>query len=356
MPFENRYSAIDRLLHRLAFSTSSVQVGVADLEDKIFASRLDPIEIRKPVFVTALPRAGTTLLLETIESLGEFVSHSYRNMPFLLCPLLWNSFSSRFHRPGEVQERAHQDGMLVGDDSPEAFEEIIWKAFWRRNYESDRIRPWIETDEDFFHFMRSHMRKIISLAVPAPNIDFRYLSKNNLNIARIDLLASNFPDAVFIVPFREPLQHAASLLHQHINFLEIHRRDRFARDYMAGIGHYDFGENLRPVDFGGWLDRANSSDPTTLSFWLEYWIAAYEHLEKCGAASLLCYEELCTLPSTVLERLAELLQIDDRPALLKQSSRFRPPRPHSVDVDHNSEIMVKRAQELYHSLRKSSFH
>ena len=36
MAFENRYSALDRLLHKLAFSTRKAQIGLADVEDDYF--------------------------------------------------------------------------------------------------------------------------------------------------------------------------------------------------------------------------------------------------------------------------------------------------------------------------------
>lgn len=160
-------------------------------------------------------------------------------MPFVLCPLFWNRISSRFHREDSGQERAHQDGMLVTVDSPEAFEEMVWMPFWKKHYASDRVRTWVESDPEYFDFMRSHMKKVILLAEPGDKAKRRYLSKNNLNIARIKVLSAVFKDAAFIVPFRHPLQHAASLLRQHITFLKMHQEDRFARRYMAGIGHFD---------------------------------------------------------------------------------------------------------------------
>jgi hypothetical protein len=272
-------------------------------------------------------------------------------MPFVLCPMLWSKFSSGFRRSGEAQERAHQDGMLVTTDSPEAFEEMIWKAFWKRHYEEDRIRPWVESDAEFFDFMRNHMRKIIALAEPTADVVPRYLSKNNLNIARIGILASNFPDAAIIVPFREPLQHAASLLRQHENFLEIHRGDRFARQYMAGIGHYDFGENLRPVDFNHWLDRAADRQATTIEFWLEYWFETYSHLAEREEIHLFCYEDLCTDPADTLARLADVLQPDDREGLLRVASRIQARQPHSVTLESGIESLVEKSQDLYQRLK-----
>lgn len=351
MSFENRYSALDRILHRLAFASQGAQRAMAELEDQFFAAKLDAVGIDRPVFVTALPRAGTTLLLEVFASLEEFATHSYRNMPFVLCPLFWNRVSSRFHREDSGQERAHQDGMLVTVDSPEAFEEMLWMPFWKRNYAADRIVPWTGDDSEFVEFMRSHMKKIILLAGTAEPIEPRYLSKNNLNIARIQLLSSQFPDASFVVPFRRPLQHAASLLRQHLHFSKIHRQDDFARRYMAGIGHFDFGANFRPVDFGGWLDRADYRDPGTIAFWVEYWIAAYEDLYDRAPVTLVCYEDLCSSPMPTLEQLADVLEVRDRDALLRQASRFRLPPSHPVDVDEGSRPLQKRAEELYVALR-----
>ena len=64
---------------------------------------------------------------------------TYREMPFLLLPLLWNVISRRFYPPDTMLERAHGDGMTIGNDSVEAFEEILWRAFWPEKYPKDRI-------------------------------------------------------------------------------------------------------------------------------------------------------------------------------------------------------------------------
>src|SRR6185436_9488480 len=87
------YSGVDRALHRIAFATYEVQADLADIEDRLFASHLSPITNQRPVFITSLPRAGTTLLLECCAALDEFASHTYRDMPFVLIPCLWSSFS-----------------------------------------------------------------------------------------------------------------------------------------------------------------------------------------------------------------------------------------------------------------------
>ena len=159
---------------------------------------------------------------------------------------------------------------------------------------------------------------------------------------------------MIIVLFRDPLQHAASLLRQHKNFLEIHRDDRFARQYMAGIGHYDFGENLRPVNFNQWLDRAGDRQATTIEFWLEYWFETYRHLVERDEIHLFCYEDLCTNPSESLARLADVLQPDDRAELLKLASRIQPRRPHPVTLESGVEGLLKKSRDLYQQLRSKA--
>ena len=164
MGFENPYALVDRLLHRLSFRTVQTQIELADLEERFFGGQLADIAVRQPVFITALPRSGTTLLLELCAGLDEFATHRYRDMPFVLLPLIWNRFSSAFRRNNAPRERAHGDGMLVSIDSPEAFEEIIWRAMWPDHYQGDRIRPW---DKDhnpaFLEYFTNHIRKILKL-------------------------------------------------------------------------------------------------------------------------------------------------------------------------------------------------
>ena len=265
------YSGVDRALHRVAFATYEVQADLADIEDRLFASHLGSITNQRPVFITSLPRAGTTLLLECCAALDEFASHTYRDMPFVMIPCLWSSFSGAFRREGQLKPRAHGDGMQIDFDSPEALEEVLWLKFWEKQYRADRVVPWPSRPrQEFTTFFARHMRKIAFVRRGDRADGVRYISKNNLNIARIPLVRQMFPDATIVVPVRAPLDHCSSLLQQHRQFSELHARDAFASRYMRAIGHFDFGEHLRPVDFDRWYDGRAQKDALTLSFWLEY--------------------------------------------------------------------------------------
>lgn len=281
--FENRYNLLDQTLHKLAFRIIPIQISLSNTEDRLFRKSMLSGELMEyPLFIASLPRAGTTLLLDLLYETGEFATHTYRHMPFLFIPFFWHQLSQRFINYDTPRERAHGDGMMVNVDSPEAFEEIIWKAFWKKHYSRDRIFPWAgkKVAADFDIFFRSHIRKIISIAQGKDGTPKRYLSKNNLNIARTSYLKTLFPGATIITPVRHPLRQAVSLLRQHENFLSIHEQDPFACCYMKDIGHLDFGRNLRPVDFSRWIEKNPDLRPERLEFWLKYWLETYSYLMK----------------------------------------------------------------------------
>lgn len=346
---EHRYPLAARLLHRLAFATSAAQKGVADLETRLYADRLAAIDTTRPVFVTSLPRAGTTVMLEAINALEGFASHTYRDMPFLLAPMLWDALCRPLRRPDAQFPRAHGDGLTIGYDSPEAFEEVLWPAFWPQHYRADRIIPWSAAERDagggFEPFFKVHLKKLVALRTAGAG---RYVSKNNVNIARSGQLARLFPDALVLVMFRTPIAQAASLLRTHLAFEAIHARERFSRRYMADIGHFDFGANLRPVDFGGWLGGETPSAARSVDFWLRYWCAAFEHvLASAGPhVALASYEACCARPAAALGQIAERAAIDPA-ALIAQAERFRPAVAHEDAERAVPASLLARAKAIH---------
>ncbi|MEM7489246.1 MAG: sulfotransferase [Pseudomonadota bacterium] len=319
------YGPLDKALHDFAFASLDRQKRLGDLETRLFRHRIDAAHAARPVFITSLPRAGTTIMLEMLADLPDFASATYRHMPFTLSPLLWGGFSGRFRKAGEKAERAHGDGIEVGFDSPEAFEEMLWMAFWSDHYGTAQIRPWTPDERvaEFETFFRTHMAKIVATKPGAT----RYLSKNNANIARLGLLARIFPDASIVLPIRNPRAQVRSLLRQHRRFADLHGREPFARRYMEGIGHLEFGGALRPIAFGGAApDVAEAGD---VAFWLRYWIAAYEHvLAQAGPAAIFVdHDALSAAPDEHLPMLAERIGLPDRRALDASAGIFRAPRP-----------------------------
>lgn len=354
------YPAFERLLHRVAFDDAlhgiALQKAAAGIEDTVFARDAADTPPARPVFVAGLSRGGTTLLLNLLAELPEFATHTYREMPFVLCPMLWNRFSRPFRKPAHAEERAHGDGIAIGYDSPEAFEEILWMAFWPEKYRDDRIRPWTADDRDaeFEAFFARHMHKLIAIrADERPGHEpSRYLSKNYANIARLPLLAALFPDCRIVVPLRDPWSHAGSLLRQHRRFRDLHAREPFARRYMAWLGHFEFGGEFKPIAFSGRPGDATESTDG-IDFWLRYWIAAHEAIDDGPADNVVLfdYAALCDAPVAGLTALADAADADARP-LRAQAGRIGRSRDYVArDAAHNG-ALLRRADELYAALRR----
>jgi hypothetical protein len=357
MSYARSYSPIDRALHHVAFSLPFVQRSLAELEADMYRRELESVTSREEVFVTGLPRAGTTLVLELLFATGEFATFTYRDMPFILSPLLWQRFSRSSRKQGALAERSHGDGVEISYDSAEAFEEVAWLAYLGDRIVHERTLAPISAGDvspEAAAALQLFVRKrLLASAREAGGSPLRYLSKNNANISRLDALASLFPTARALVVFREPLAQVTSLMAAHRRFLDEHAKDKFSERYMRWIGHYDFGANFRPIDFDGRLGRDGHPKVVDASFWLEYWIAAYRSALEAGGSQvrLVDFEYLCRDPKAALERLAGDASVKDPARLLSFASRLRAPTSHPVAASTVDSRVLKTAQEVHAALR-----
>ena len=356
MTSQSNYSLLDRLLHRLAFGSPAVQLTAADMESTLYGKRYQHIAVQRPVFITSLPRAGTTLVLQMLTDVAALATHKYRDMPFILAPVLWETLSKGFRKPSDLKERAHGDGMLVGYDSAEAFEEILWRTFWPDKYESNRILLW-SVDEDaneFRAFFVEHMRKIIALR-SGDGPQRRYVSKNNANIARIGLLKRLFPDASIVIPIRDPVGQARSLLRQHTRFLSLHKEDPFSKRYMGDLGHLEFGELHRPIAFPGMEDVAARYSPDGLDYWIAYWTMAFRYIAQQREEVLfVSYERLCEKGASGVRAITHHLGFKDEELLATTPAEFHEPRENKGDVGSTDTRLVDEARVLHDELLQRS--
>lgn len=353
MASELNYSFLDRLIHRIAFAAPSVQLSAADAENVLFRAAFEGVAGGRPIFITSLPRAGTTLLLEALHLFPSLAAHLYRDMPFVMAPVLWSRLVGTFRKQANLRERAHGDGMQVSYDSPEAFEEVLWRAFWPEKYEANGIALWQLTDarEQASVFFAQHMKKIIALRRPDRPQDGRYISKNNANIARLDLIHGMFPNANIVVPFRNPVEHAISLLRQHRNFTQMHAEQPFVRRYMADIGHYEFGALHRPIGFPGLDELIGGRDPLGVDYWLAYWIAAFDYvLRRTERIILISYEAACRDGRRALGDICARAGIAENGALDVAAGLFNePPPPRGSEITIDSKLR-DRAEALHAAL------
>jgi hypothetical protein len=273
-------------------------------------------------------------------------------MPFIFLPLIWGQFSRDFERKVHSVERAHQDGLHINLHSPEAFEEAFYKAFWPTHYQDLQIPIWsVEANLEFDDFFRDHIKKLLIRDKKRGHLSrTRYISKNNLNITRVNYLAKLFPSATFLISFRQPLQQAMSLLRQHNNFTHLHSKDKFSKNYMAHIGHFDFGDNFKPVNFNDWLNQCKYR-PDTLNFWLAYWNQCYGHLvsNQTNTCLFFNFDLLCQAPEESLTCLAEHLKLAPR-GLLKSLSSINQVTPHEIEASLIDSALIIKANKLYSQL------
>ncbi len=351
----NRYSTTDRFFHNVAFASPSVLRGVSWVEDRLVRTPAQT-ETRAPIFVTSLARGGTTALLNALYDLPGVATHIYRDMPFLTAPILWNRLAGGGRRSVERHERAHGDGMVIDLDSPEAFEEVLWKMFWAEKYRGPSIDLWHPDDRnpDAERFMTRHMSKVVR-ARHSENSSERvsvgvYCSKNNANIARIPYLIEAFPDCRILVPVRRPEAHAASLLRQHQNFLQQQDEDPFTRRYMGDIGHYEFGRIHKPIAFPGF--DPTRYDAATSNYWLDYWTHAFRHiLRNRDRCIFILQDDLRHRPEETMSAICE--HTDLSRGDLGFTSYFRSGRDQS-DPGAFDRQLFKSAEDIYQEIAASS--
>ncbi|MBV1915445.1 MAG: sulfotransferase [Pseudomonadales bacterium] len=354
MDSTSNYSRLDRALHKVSFGSSILQEILTDIESALFSKSWAEIPASKPVFITSLPRAGTTIILEALYRLPGLAAHTYRDMPLIYTPVLWNKLSGGIRSKGTLRERAHGDGLVISEDSPEAFEEVLWTKFFSDHYSGNSIPIWDTTNTKFREYFLEHMKKIISLRCPDDH-NSRYVSKNNANIARTRAIKAMFTDASIVIPLRNPIDHALSLLRQHTNFLKQHATDKFVAQYMKDIGHYEFGELHRPIQFPQFSNLTSNLPPESLNYWLGYWIAAFEYLSVQQEVSFISYENLCLSPNQGLGKLCQHIELEASPEEIATASAVfnAPAETTSIDSLKGQGVdreLLDRARDLHRSL------
>ncbi|MEY8213326.1 MAG: sulfotransferase [Colwellia sp.] len=349
---QGSYNVFDKALHHCAFKTVKLQLKIAHYETEKYNIDKQNIPINNPVFITSLPRAGTSILLNVLTNTEHFSFQTYQDMPFIFLPLIWDEFSRKFEKKIAKVERAHKDGLHINLQSPEAFEEAFFKAFWPQHYQKSQIPLW-DTKHNLAYdeFFKCHIKKLIFRDKQKGHLNrTRYVSKNNLNISRVNYLSQLFPMATILIPFRQPLQHAMSLLRQHQNFTQHHVNDRFSKIYMADIGHFDFGQNLKPVNFTNSNEKSKHKQ-NTLNFWLEYWVQTYSYLlnNKTGNCMFFSFDLLCQSPMTSLNHLADCLYLDPK-MVLKSEGIIKKIKTHDIDLKSVNRQLIDKSNELQSKL------
>ena len=208
-------------------------IALGNLESRLIADDSMHTALAQPIYISGVARAGSTILLETLAQHPDLASHRYRDYPPVFTPYWWNRFLEHVpQRDSAPAERTHRDGIAITPESPEAFEEVIWMAFFPGLHDpaQSAVLPSEARHPEFEAFYRDHIRKLVRIRGGR-----RYLSKDNYNVSRLEYLLKLFPDARFVIPVRDPVWHIASLMKQHALFCAGERApSRGAPPHAAG--------------------------------------------------------------------------------------------------------------------------
>lgn len=300
-------------------------------ETRLLSDSLSEVSVEQPVYIAGLARSGTTKLLEVLDWHPDVVTHRYRDFPLLHIPYFWNRFLDFVpQRNTELAERAHGDGIYVTADSPEAFEEVLWMAFFPEVHDPDRSSVLNETTAhpEFETFYEDHIRKLL-LARGGR----RYVSKGNYNVTRLEYLLKIFPTARFVIPVRDPVWHIASLMKQHELFRKAQQGNPRAVRHLQRAGHFEFGLDRRPINANnrGEVKAIQElwQQGREVEGWARYWNHAHgyvaDRLEQnpalAAATRVVRFEELCRAPAGTVRGVLEHCGLSAPEAMLQRADQ-----------------------------------
>ena len=288
----HKHNLFEKSLIHISMKFKGINEFLFDIENFFFLKNESEV---KGIFITGLARSGTTAALNLLFNTGLYASLKYEDMPFLLCPNLFSKLKKFFKSKDQSFQRAHGDNIKISSQSPEAFEEFFWKKELNDKYIG---KNFLEKNE-ISQISAIKFKKYIQLILKK-NDKKIYISKNNNNILRIPFLNKNFPNSKILIFFRNPIYQCSSLLNQHLNFIDLQKKNKFILDYMNYIGHHEFGRNLKRFKLGNYEEN----NPELINFWIEVWTKYYQYVLdnfNYDNVEFICYEDLIEKKSEYLK-------------------------------------------------------
>lgn len=312
--------------------------GLGRLETSQLEQRLTSLTVRKPIYVCGLARSGSTLLHEVICTSAGVATQRVKDYPLIFTPYWWRRVTVKT-RPTAPRPRAHDDGIQITRDSPDALEEMLWMAFFPHCHDPSvsQCMGREERHPDFESFYDAHLRKLL-LAEGAA----RYAAKNNYHIARLPYLQHLYADARFVIPVRDPASHIASLMRQHTRFRQGHQEHPRALAYMQRSGHFEFGLDRRPINLGDGervrrIQQAWAAGEEVRGLAM-CWDMVYGYLANLleadeavrTAALVVRFESLCADPATTLRAVFKHCELPDAESIVsRHAAAIRVPSYYS---------------------------
>ncbi|MFW9886863.1 MAG: sulfotransferase [Candidatus Thorarchaeota archaeon] len=327
-------------------------------ESLVLRRQMADYAIDRPIYVTGMARAGTTITLEMLSQHPSVATHRYLHMVLPYAPHFIQLAANVLPLMKSPVERLHKDRLLVTRDSPEAVEEIIWQRFFSSILDESQsnILDSTTNNPEFETFYMEHLRKLLFNQNAT-----RYAAKNNYNASRLEYLQKMFPDVRFVIVVRNPFDHIASLAKQDVILGSLESADPRLLDWTKIIGHREFGSAKICINFGNSktvekIRNLWSSARTYAHGWAVYWDEVYSYLfDKLNSNSSLAdasivvrYEDLCEFPERTIDAIVQHVEIDSgsfRPIKEYYSSRLAKPTYYRTEYTEQEQHDILRETE-----------
>ncbi|MGD9382215.1 MAG: sulfotransferase [Candidatus Thorarchaeota archaeon] len=343
---------------KLAHQFPSLANAMHRTESIYLRTRLKAYSVDRPIYVTGMARAGTTITLEMLSRHPNMATHRYLHMVLPYTPHFIQLAAKVLPLMKSPVERLHKDRMLVTRDSPEAVEEILWQRFFSSIVDESQsnILDSSTRHPEFEGFYREHIRKLLF-----DQNATRYAAKNNYNVSRMEYLQRLFPDVRFIIVVRNPFDHIASLAKQDIILRNLEYADPRLLDWTKIIGHREFGSARICINLGSSetvekIRKLWTSPETYVQGWAIYWNAVYAYVHDmlesnpnlADASIVFRYEDLCEFPEKTIDEIVQHVEIDSasfRPIKDYYSSRLTKPTYYRTEYTEKEEHDILRETE-----------
>ena len=124
---------------KLAGSFPTIGDTLHTLEFSRKKKSLEAMSVDRPIYVTGLARAGTTITLEMLSQHPDVATHRYLHMVMPYMPRWIQKIADKTPLMLSPTERVHKDRIMVNRNSPEAVEEIFWQRFFENSLDEEQL-------------------------------------------------------------------------------------------------------------------------------------------------------------------------------------------------------------------------
>lgn len=343
----SKYSNLEKILHQQFLGSNPLSDYLYKRILKKASSKKTDIKKIRHLFISGLARSGTTAILNQIYESDDFVSLLYKHMPFILSPKLAKTISLLVNDISEGEERLHNDGLIINNQSPECLDEIFWIKSNPNYFLEEMIEPKkIDVDllDGYNYFLSCYS---------AIQGNKRLVIKNNNNHIRLKFLYNYFDYCDFFVIFRNPIAQAYSLLNTHLRFCKLQMEDNYILEYMNLVGHREFGKGIKRFIYNDIADK-NKYREDTINYWLVQWINCYEWIllnkfHKKNNINLICYENICQ-NEAYLKKIHSILNINfAKNKLINKNKTLSQNKKNLLSIDP---LLERKSLEIYEELKK----